>query len=225
VAKGTGQLSGGPFAIARARPEWHIRPFDLSLLYSTCPCSTFGVMPQIGLVGEASPLCSFSSPKLGQSEMLRLPKKRGRIHRFLHSSITREYSGMSYSAFITDFLRRVQLPRLSAWEPLPDKELIQQTTAAKEHEISRGSQASCARGLLLLAAGDVDQAHRIVQEMSTPDASYIHGSLAIARHSIWDPVLVTDMVETSRTSGVTKELRAILTIEFEELLRFLWNTV
>jgi hypothetical protein len=166
---------------------------------------------------------------------------------------------MSYSAFITDFLRKVQLPRLSAGEPLPDKELIQQTIAAKEHEISRadGPKASCARGLLLLAAGDLDQAHRMVQEISTTDASYIHGvihridddfnnarywfrgarihpagaemyrraaicSPTVARYSIWDPIQVTDMVETSRTAGVTEELRAILTIEFEELLRSLW---
>ena len=166
---------------------------------------------------------------------------------------------MSYSAFITDFLRRVQLPRLSAGEPLPDKELIQQTTAAKEHEISRanGPQASCARGLLLLAAGDLDQAHRMVQEISTADAAYIHGvihridddfnnarywfrragmhpagadmyrraavcSPTVARCSTWDPIQVTDMVETSRTAGVSDELRAILTIEFEELLRSLW---
>jgi hypothetical protein len=167
---------------------------------------------------------------------------------------------MSYSAFITDFLRRVQLPRLSAREPLPDKQLIHQATAAMEQEIARanGPQATCTRSLLLLAAGDLDQAHRIVQEMSTPDAAYIHGvihridddfnnarywfrstrrhpagaemyrraatcSLAMARHSIWDPVLVTDLVETSRTAGVTDELRAILTIEFEGLLQFLWN--
>jgi hypothetical protein len=166
---------------------------------------------------------------------------------------------MSYSTFITDFLRRVQLPRLSAREPLPDKELIQQTTAAKEHEISRanGPQASCARGLLLLAAGDLDRAHRMVQEISTTNAAYIHGvihridddfnnarywfrgagmhpagpemyrraavcSPTVARCSIWDPIQVTDMVETSRTAGVTDELRAILTIEFEELLRSLW---
>jgi hypothetical protein len=168
---------------------------------------------------------------------------------------------MSYSAFITDFLRKVQLPRLSARDPLPDEELIQQTTAAKEHEISRanGPQARCARSLLLLAAGEVDQAHRLVQELSTTDAAYIHGvihridddfnnarywfrgarmhpagaemyrraaagSPTVARHSIWDPVLVTDMVEISRTAGVTEELRAILTIEFEELLRSLWNS-
>jgi hypothetical protein len=169
---------------------------------------------------------------------------------------------MSYSAFITDFLRKVQLPRLTAREPLPDKQLIQQTVAAKEHEIAQtnGPQATCARSLLLLAAGDVDRAHRMVQEISTADAAYIHGvihridddfnnarywfrgarmhpagaemyrraaacSPTVARHSIWDPVLVTDMVETSRTAGVTEELRLILTIEFEELLQFLWDTI
>jgi len=167
---------------------------------------------------------------------------------------------MNYSAFITDFLRKAQLPRLSAQEPLPDKQLIQRVAAAEEHEIARaeGPQASCTRSLLLLAAGGVAQAHRIVQEMSTPDAAYIHGvihrvdddfnnarywfrsahmhpaaaemyrraaagSLTVARRPIWDPVLVTDMVETSRTAGVTDELRVILMIEFEELLQFLWN--
>ena len=97
----------------------------------------------------------------------------------------------------------------------------------------------------------------MVQEISTTDASYIHGvihridddfnnarywfrgarmhpagaemfrraaacSPTIARYSIWDPIRITDLVETSRTAGVTDELRAILTIEFEELLRSLW---
>jgi hypothetical protein len=167
---------------------------------------------------------------------------------------------MTYSAFITDFLHQAQLPRLSAQDPLPDKQLIQQVAAAEEREIApaNGPQASCTRSLLLLAAGGIDEAHRIVQEMSTTDATYIHGvihrvdddfdnarywfrrarihpagaemyrraaanSLAAARDPIWNPVLVTDMVEMSRTAGVTEELRAILKIEFEVLLEFLWN--
>jgi hypothetical protein len=50
-------------------------------------------------------------------------------------------------------------------------------------------------------------------------------SLTVNRYSVCDPILVTDLVETSRTAGVTEELQAILTIEFEELLRFLWNTL
>jgi hypothetical protein len=168
---------------------------------------------------------------------------------------------MTYSAFITDFLRETQLPRLSAQEPAPDMRLIQRITEAGDHEIAsaNGPEAKCIRSLLFLAAGGMDQAHRIVQEISTSDAAYIHGivhridddfdnarywfrracmhpaaaeiyrraaanSLTIASHPIWDPLLVTDMVETSRTTGVTEELRAVLTIEFEVLLQFLSNT-
>jgi hypothetical protein len=165
---------------------------------------------------------------------------------------------MPYSAFITDFLREAQLPRLSAQEPVPDKRLIQRIAVTEDHEIARanGPETRCIRSLLFIAAGGVDQAHRIVQEISTSDAAYIHGivhridddfdnarywfrragmhpaaakmyrraaanSLTVASHPIWDPLLVTDMVETSRTAGVTEELRGILTIEFEELLQFL----
>jgi hypothetical protein len=42
---------------------------------------------------------------------------------------------MNYSAFITDFLRAAHLPRISAQEPLPDQDLIQQVTAAKEKKL------------------------------------------------------------------------------------------
>jgi hypothetical protein len=67
---------------------------------------------------------------------------------------------MNYSAFITDFLRAAHLPRISAQEPLPDQDLIQQITAAKEKEIApaAGPTASCIRSLLFLAAGDLSQA-------------------------------------------------------------------
>ena len=167
---------------------------------------------------------------------------------------------MTYSPFITDFLRQAQLPRLSAQEPIPDKRLIQRIAVAEDHEIAKanGPETRCIRSLLFIAAGGVDQAHRIVQEISTSDAAYIHGivhridddfdnarywfrrapmhpaapemyrraaanSLAVASHPIWDPLLVTDMVKTSRTAGVTEELRGILTIEFEVLLQFLSN--
>lgn len=167
---------------------------------------------------------------------------------------------MNYSAFITDFLRAAQLPRISAQEPLPDQDLIQQVTAAKEKEIAPGTgpTASCIRSLLFLAAGGLSQAHRIVQEMSTTDAAYIHGvihrvdddfdnarywfrgarvhpaaaemyrrasasSPTMSQSAGWDPILVTDLLEKSRSSGVSEELQTLLTIEFEELLRFLWS--
>jgi hypothetical protein len=168
---------------------------------------------------------------------------------------------MTYSPFITDLLRAAHLPRLSAREPLPDQGLIQRIAATQDREIARANspEARCIRSLLFIAAGGLDQAHRLVQEISTSDAAYIHGivhridddfdnarywfrraqvhpaaaemyrraaahSLAVSSHPVWDPSRVTDMVETSRAAGVTEELRAILTIEFEVLLEFLWNT-
>jgi hypothetical protein len=163
---------------------------------------------------------------------------------------------MIYSAFITEFLREAELPRVSALEPVPDRRLIQRVAAAEDDEIGAadGQEAMCLRSLLLIAAGDLDQAHRIVQAMSTSDGAYIHGlihrleddfdnarywfrragvnsatpeiyrraaavSATVASRPTWDPFLVTDMVEKSRETGVTKELRAILTIEFEGLLQ------
>jgi hypothetical protein len=168
---------------------------------------------------------------------------------------------MPYSAFITDFLQNSQLPRLSAQDPLPDQRLIQRISAAEDHEIAttNGLKARPIRSLLLVAAGGVDQAHRIAQEISTSDGSYIHAMIhridddfdnarywfrragahpaaaemysraalasgTVASHMVWDPYLVTDMVENSRIAGVTEELRAILTIEFDVLLRFLWSS-
>jgi hypothetical protein len=165
---------------------------------------------------------------------------------------------MTYSEFTTDLLREVRSPRLSAREPMPDKQLIQRIAAAQDDEIiiTNGSAAGCVRSMLFLAAGGMDQAHRIVQEMNTDEGAYIHGiihrigddfdnarywfrragmhpaslemyrraaacSLTVASHPVWDPILVTGMVETSRTTGVTEELRAILTIEFEVLLQYL----
>jgi hypothetical protein len=44
-------------------------------------------------------------------------------------------------------------------------------------------------------------------------------SATVASRPNWDPFLVTDMVERSRDTGVTEELRALLTIEFEALLQ------
>jgi hypothetical protein len=163
---------------------------------------------------------------------------------------------MTYSAFITEFLREAQLPRLSAREPMPDQRLIERVAAAEDDEIAEtnGPEAKCLRSLLLIAAGELDKAHRIVQAVSTSDGAYIHGlvhrieddfdnarywfrragvqsatpemyrravavSATVASGPIWDPILVTDLVEQSRNAGVTEELRTILTIEFEVLLQ------
>jgi hypothetical protein len=167
---------------------------------------------------------------------------------------------MIYSAFITDFLRDAHLPRVSAREPAPDQRMVQRVAAAEDHEIAKtnGQEAGCIRSLLYVAAGGVDEAHRIVQGISTSDGAYIHGMvhrieddfdnarywfrragthpasaamhsravgdrLTVASRPVWDPIFVTDLVEKSRTAGVTEDLRAVLTIEFEVVLRFLWD--
>jgi hypothetical protein len=172
----------------------------------------------------------------------------------------REYSGMSYPAFISDILHNARSPRVSAQEPPPDKQLIKRIAQDREIAEGEGPEAKCIRSLLFLLAGGLDHAHRIVQELSTTDAAYIHGmihrldddfdnarywfqrasmeaaaaemyrraaanSLTVASHPVWDPMLVTDMVETSRTNGVTDELRAVLKIEFDVLLQFLWEAI
>jgi hypothetical protein len=84
---------------------------------------------------------------------------------------------MTYSAFITDFLREAKLPRISADDPPPDKRLIAKVATAKDQEIAdtRSSDVGCIRSLLFIAAGGIDQAHRLAQELSTSVASYIHG--------------------------------------------------
>jgi len=84
---------------------------------------------------------------------------------------------MAYSAFITDFLRDTKVPRLSLEDPPPDKRLIAKVAAAKDQEITEGknSNVGCIRSLLFLAAGGIDQAHRLAQELPTSTASYIHG--------------------------------------------------
>jgi hypothetical protein len=167
---------------------------------------------------------------------------------------------MTYSVFITDFLHDAQLPRISAREPVPDQRLIQRVAAVEDHEIARTNdqESKCIRSLLFVAAGGVEQAHRIVQEISTSAGAYIHGMihrldddfdnarywfrragihsaaaamydraarnrLTVASQPVWDPILVTDLVEISRTAGVTEDLRAVLTIEFEVLLESLWD--
>ena len=182
------------------------------------------------------------------------------VHGYAFADTFCRYDAMIYSAFITDFLHDVHLPRISAREPAPDQRMIHRVAAIEDHEIAKtnGQKAGCIRSLLYVAAGGLDEAHRIVQGISSNDGAYIHGMvhrieddfdnarywfrragahpasaamhsraiadrLTVASQPVWDPILVTDLVETSRTAGVTEDLRAVLTIEFEVLLGFLWD--
>jgi hypothetical protein len=73
----------------------------------------------------------------------------------------------------------LKLPRISVGEPPRDARLIEFVRAADLAGLG-GFSASCvpyARSLLLLAAGDIETAHRIAQESSSPDGAYVHGMI------------------------------------------------
>jgi hypothetical protein len=81
--------------------------------------------------------------------------------------------------FITHFLREADLPRFSIEEPPPLPALIELLAARKNEEITDANEpeASCVRTLLLIAAGAIDEAHQIIQELPTTDSAYIHGMI------------------------------------------------
>jgi hypothetical protein len=84
---------------------------------------------------------------------------------------------MPDSDFITDFLQEITIPRFSTEEPPESPALIQLLATKKDHEITQTPEpeASCLRTLLLIAAGAIDEAHQIVQELPISDGAYIHG--------------------------------------------------
>ncbi len=86
---------------------------------------------------------------------------------------------MEYSSFIQSILEGAKLPRFTLVDPRPQPELIKQVEAASDAQFGQVSPASaaCLRSLLFLAAGDLDRAHVIVQELNSSNASYIHGMI------------------------------------------------
>ncbi|HXM02976.1 MAG TPA: hypothetical protein VN939_10265 [Chthoniobacterales bacterium] len=71
----------------------------------------------------------------------------------------------------------LRLPRVSVSDPPPDRELI---TFLRDADLERlggykPGVVPFVRSLLLLAAGDLERAHRLVQEASNADGTYIHG--------------------------------------------------
>jgi hypothetical protein len=149
----------------------------------------------------------------------------------------------------------LRLPRVSVSDPAPDPELITFLRNADLERLGgyRPGVVPFVRSLLLVAAGDLERAHILVQEASNADGTYIHGivhrtegdfdnarywfrrtpvhpaaaeiyrkaaanSPKIASSTTWDPILVTDWVEASKSTGADEELRAVLAIEAEVLL-------
>src|SRR5215469_14688264 len=71
----------------------------------------------------------------------------------------------------------LKFPRVSMSDPAPDPELI---TFLRNVDLERlGGYKSgvvpFVRSLLLLAAGDLERAHILVQDASSADGTYVHG--------------------------------------------------
>jgi hypothetical protein len=84
---------------------------------------------------------------------------------------------MAGLGFVTSHGFVLRLPRISASEPAPDPELITFLRNADLERLGgyRAEVVPFVRSLLLLAAGDLERAHILVQEASSADGTYIHG--------------------------------------------------
>src|ERR1700730_427089 len=73
----------------------------------------------------------------------------------------------------------LNIPRTSIGDPPKDDKLIAFLRSADLARLSGfpASHVPYARSLLLLAAGDIEAAHRIAQESSSADGAYVHGMI------------------------------------------------
>jgi hypothetical protein len=71
----------------------------------------------------------------------------------------------------------LRFPRISVSDPPPDLELISFLRSADLEQLGgyRSNVVPFVRSLLLLAAGDLERAHILVQEASNANGTYIHG--------------------------------------------------
>jgi hypothetical protein len=71
----------------------------------------------------------------------------------------------------------LKFPRVSVSDPAPDPELITFLRNADLERLGgyRSGIVPFVRSLLLLAAGDLERAHILVQDASSADGTYIHG--------------------------------------------------
>jgi hypothetical protein len=91
--------------------------------------------------------------------------------------------GYGYLMANLDFLTAeglvLRLPRTAVAEPPRDGKLIEFLRSADLARLGGFPDSSVpyARSLLLLAAGDIEAAHRIAQESSSVDGAYVHGMI------------------------------------------------
>jgi hypothetical protein len=79
--------------------------------------------------------------------------------------------------FVSSHGFALRLPRVSVSDPAPDPELISFLRNADLERLGgyNPEVVPFVRSLLLLTAGDLERAHRLVQEASNADGTYIHG--------------------------------------------------
>jgi hypothetical protein len=71
----------------------------------------------------------------------------------------------------------LRFPRISVSDPAPDPELMTFLRKADLERLGgyRSAVVPLVRSLLLLAAGDLERSHTLVQESANADGTYIHG--------------------------------------------------
>jgi hypothetical protein len=130
------------------------------------------------------------------------------------------------------FLRDADLERLGGYNPgvVPFvRSLLLLTAGDLERAHILVQEASTAdgtyiHGIVHRTEGDFDNARYWFRRTPVhPAAAEIYRRAAanspkVASCTTWDPVWVTDWVETSKRAGADEELRAVLTIEAEVLL-------
>jgi hypothetical protein len=96
----------------------------------------------------------------------------------LHRGLIDKFKGhMAGLGFVDSQGFVLRFPRISASDPVPDQELIAFLRNADLERLGGYSSGVVpfVRSLLLLAAGDLERAHLLVQEASNADGTYIHG--------------------------------------------------
>ncbi|MBV8351888.1 MAG: hypothetical protein JOZ21_06395 [Verrucomicrobia bacterium] len=150
---------------------------------------------------------------------------------------------MTHSAFLEQFLAKLQTPRVSLSHPEIQHELVGELTSVSDLALanSRGPRVDCIRSLLLLQAGGFERSHSIVQAMSGSDPAYIHGMIHRVEGDFWnakywfrrskkhpafldtpiDPFRITDLVEQAKGKPPSPTTIQDLKTEFGKLLDFL----
>jgi hypothetical protein len=130
------------------------------------------------------------------------------------------------------FLRNADLERLGGYEPgvvpfVRSLLLLEAGDLERAHILvqeASSADGTYIHGMVHRTEGDFDNARYWFRRTAVhPAAAEIYRKAAanspkIASCTTWDPVLVTDWVEASRSAGTDEELRAVLAIEAEVML-------